>query len=95
MESLSKDWAVLAARAELLKAIAHPVRLCILRGLAKTAECNVSHMQECLGLPQSTVSQHLARLRLAGLIGARRQGVEVYYSVVDPYAARVIEALEL
>ncbi|MEW6308967.1 MAG: metalloregulator ArsR/SmtB family transcription factor [Bacillota bacterium] len=92
---MNKDWSVLAARAELLKAIAHPVRLCILRGLAKTPECNVSHMQECLGLPQSTVSQHLARLRLVGLIGARRQGVEVYYSLVDPCAARVIEALEL
>ncbi|HYE08801.1 MAG TPA: metalloregulator ArsR/SmtB family transcription factor, partial [Patescibacteria group bacterium] len=45
-------------KAELLKVLAHPVRLCIVRGLMDK-ECNVSHMQECLELPQSTVSQHL------------------------------------
>lgn len=40
--------------AEILKALAHPVRLCIVKGLMNK-QCNVSHMQECLELPQSTV----------------------------------------
>ena len=47
--------------AELLKAIAHPVRLCIVRGLWQGGGCNVSHMQDCLGIPQSTISQHLQK----------------------------------
>ena len=44
---------------EVLKALAHPVRLCIVRGLLEKGGCNVCHMQECLGMPQSTTSQHL------------------------------------
>lgn len=41
--------------ADTLKALAHPVRLCILKGLLEKGSCNVSYMQECLELPQSTV----------------------------------------
>lgn len=44
--------------AELLKALAHPVRLCIVKGLMDK-KCNVTHMQDCLELPQSTISQHI------------------------------------
>ncbi|HHT28309.1 MAG TPA: winged helix-turn-helix transcriptional regulator [Firmicutes bacterium] len=71
--------------AELLKALAHPVRLCIMYGLVQQGPCNVTHIQHCLDIPQSTVSQHLARLRTAGLIVGRRSGVEVHYEVVDPF----------
>lgn len=67
--------------ADMLKAIAHPVRLCIIRGLYGKEAFNVSYMQECLALPQSTVSQHLQKLRAAGIIEAKRQGLEVYYQL--------------
>ncbi len=69
--------------AELLKALAHPIRLCIVRGLIGKGSCNVSYMQECLGLPQSTVSQHLQKLRAAGIVVTSRSGLEVHYSVPD------------
>jgi len=42
-------------KAELLKVLGHPVRLCIVHGLMHN-ECNVSGIQECLKLPQSTIS---------------------------------------
>ncbi|WP_438350047.1 ArsR/SmtB family transcription factor [Paenibacillus sp. FA6] len=70
--------------ADILKALAHPVRLCIVRGLLEKGTCNVSHMQECLDLPQSTVSQHLQKLRSMGIVRTDRNGLEVNYSVVDP-----------
>lgn len=78
--------------AEILKAMAHPVRLCIVKGLMDQ-KCNVSHMQECLGLPQSTVSQHLGILRSKGIIKGERSGLEITYSIVNEDVKRVINAL--
>lgn len=77
--------------AEILKALAHPVRLCIVRGLIKKGSCNVSYMQECLDLPQSTVSQHLQKLRMLGILEADRNGLEISYSIKDERVKAVIE----
>lgn len=79
-------------KAEKIKALAHPHRLCIVRGLINN-ECNVTKIQECLKLPQSTVSQHLARLKAAGVIEGRRSGLEVCYSVVDEDIINIISVL--
>lgn len=79
-------------KSELLKALAHPVRLCIVRGLINQ-QCNVSKMQECLNLPQSTVSQHLAKLKSAGIIEGERNGLEVCYKVVNQQVIDIIELL--
>lgn len=91
MDGFDKE--ALTQQAELLKAIAHPVRLCILRGLLQKGECNVSHMQSCLDMPQSTVSQHLAKLRAAGVVTATRQGTEVHYRVTHPLVQRLVAVL--
>jgi len=79
--------------AELLKVLAHPVRLCILRGLLEKGECNVGHMQACLGAPQSTISQHLQKLRAAGIVEARRDGLEMHYRVSHEKAAALLDIL--
>lgn len=79
--------------AELLKAIAHPVRLCIVRGLAENGGCNVSHMQSCLEIPQSTISQHLQKLRAAGIITGVRNGLEVNYRIADRRVAQLVRVL--
>lgn len=79
--------------ADILKAMAHPVRLCILRGLYSEGEKNVSTMQECLKIPQSTVSQHLAILRNRGLIKGRRNGLEVSYSISSDIAREIIKTI--
>jgi len=78
--------------AQKLKAIAHPQRLCIVKGLMEH-ECNVSYIQECLGIPQSTVSQHLAKLKSAGIIEGRREGLEICYKVVDEDVKNIINVL--
>ena len=77
---------------EVLKAIAHPVRLQIVTGLIRD-ECNVSKIQEKLGLPQSTISQHLSILRRYGIVKARREGVKVCYSVTDEMVRQIILTL--
>lgn len=76
--------------AEVLKVLGHPVRLKIVAGLC-LQECNVKHIWECLGLPQATVSQHLALLKNKGVIEGKRDGVEVYYSVINPLAKKIVE----
>lgn len=78
--------------AEILKVLGHPVRLKIVAGLA-TQSCNVKKIWECLGLPQATVSQHLALLKNKGIIEGRREGVEVYYRVVSDEARQIIDSL--
>lgn len=78
---------------ELLKVLAHPVRLCIVRGLLANGGCNVTHMQNCLNMPQSTVSQHLQKLKAAGIIQGERCGLEITYRVCDERVAKLVEVL--
>ena len=50
-------------------------------------------MQTCLDAPQSTISQHLQKLRTAGIIEGRRNGLEIYYSVCNEKIVEVINVL--
>ncbi|MBU3137109.1 metalloregulator ArsR/SmtB family transcription factor [Clostridium gasigenes] len=79
--------------AELLKVLAHPIRLCIVRGLLDVGACNVSKMQSCLGVPQSTISQHLQKLKSVGIITGERNGLEVFYKISDDRVEAIIKAL--
>ncbi|MGL5379910.1 ArsR/SmtB family transcription factor [Clostridium sp.] len=79
--------------AELLKVLAHPVRLCIVKGLLEKGSCNVTHMQNCLDMPQSTISQHLQKLRSVGIIKGERNGLEISYEVADPRIENLLKAL--
>lgn len=76
---------------DILKALAHPVRLCIIKGLLKKGHCNVGYMQECLDLPQSTVSQHLQKLRNFGIVTTERNGLEVNYTIADERVKEIIK----
>ena len=86
------DFKKYGEKAEKLKAIAHPHRLCIVRGLIDN-ECNVTKIQQCLELPQSTISQHLAKLRAANIIEGCRNGLEICYRVVDKDIIDVVKIL--
>ena len=77
--------------AEILKVLAHPVRLCIVKGLLESGGCNVTRIQSCLGAPQSTISQHLQKLRTAGIIEGTRNGTEICYRVCNDKAADIIK----
>ncbi len=79
--------------ANLLKALSHPIRLCIVRGLIRKRKCNVSYMQECLDIPQSTISQHLQKLRSTGIVTTERSGLEVNYLLADPRIEQIVHIL--
>lgn len=79
--------------AELLKVLGHPARLCIVHGLLRNEGCNVTYMQSCLNIPQSTVSQHLAKLKSAGIIEGHREGLEIKYKVVNPQAIEIVNLI--
>jgi ArsR family transcriptional regulator, arsenate/arsenite/antimonite-responsive transcriptional repressor len=68
---------------EFFKAFADPVRLRLLNLLLGGEVC-VCHLHEALGLPQSTVSRHLAYLRKRGLVLGRKEGLWVHYRLAKP-----------
>ena len=68
----------LHASTELLKAFADPVRLRLLNLLSGGEVC-VCHLHGALGLPQPTVSRHLAYLRKRGVVVGRKEGLWVHY----------------
>lgn len=90
MEMDLKDHEVTA---EILKALGHPIRLCITRGLISQGRCNVSYMEECLSVSQSGVSQHLSKLKNAGIVKGYRTGNEIYYEVISEPAKNIIRAI--
>lgn len=69
--------------AAFLKALSHEGRLLILCHLSD-GERSVTELEQMLGTKQAAVSQQLARLRLEGLVGTRRYGKAIYYSITDP-----------
>jgi len=77
---------------ELLKVIAHPVRLCIIRRLIEHP-CNVSKIHICLEKPQSTISQHLAKLKAARIIKGERNGTHICYRVINEEVKEIISVL--
>jgi DNA-binding transcriptional ArsR family regulator len=83
----------LAVAAEVLAHLADPTRLHLLRLLI--LEQDVSTLTAQVAASRSSVSQHLGRLRLAGLVQARRDGRRMLYRITsDHLAALVGEALE-
>ncbi len=90
---MNNDFQQYTEIADLLKALAHPVRICIIRGLMRNGTSNVSYMQGCLNLPQSTVSQHLQKLKSLGIIKCTRNGLQVNYTIANETIVNVINAI--
>ncbi|WP_338260096.1 metalloregulator ArsR/SmtB family transcription factor, partial [Bacillus anthracis] len=83
---------ILEEDVELLKLMAHPMRLKLINELSKHKTLNVTQMTEILNIPQSTVSQHLSKMRGKVLRG-NRQGLEIYYSIENQKAEEIMGLL--
>ncbi|MBI4689797.1 MAG: winged helix-turn-helix transcriptional regulator [Nitrospirae bacterium] len=83
----------LGQRVELLKVIAHPVRIRILEELMKGVKC-VSDFEEFLEISQPNVSQHLSLLRRFGVIDFYVDGRLKCYFLVDPIIPDIMEILK-
>ena len=80
-------------KANILKALAHPQRLCIVKNLCEKEHITVTDMQDCLGEVQSTVSQHLSKLKSARIIVGKREGTNVFYSIYDEETKEMVQAI--
>lgn len=76
--------------AQFLKQLANSQRLMILCVL-NVGECSVGALNDAIPLSQSALSQHLAKLRDAGLVSTRREGQAIYYSLTDNRVKKVME----
>ncbi|PER36167.1 transcriptional regulator [Bacillus thuringiensis] len=79
--------------AEVLRVLGHPVRLQIVHQLIKKTSLNVSELQQYLSIPQSTVSQHLGRLKIHRVVAYERKGLEVFYRVDDEKVKQTLKIL--
>ena len=77
---------------QFLKAISHEGRLMILCYLA-SGEKSVTDLERLLSSRQAAVSQQLSRLRLEGLVKARREGKAIYYTLADKRATRILDVV--
>ncbi len=81
------------AAARTLRGVAHELRLAVLCQLLEGPR-TVSQLQARTGATQSNLSQHLAKMRLLGLVDCERRGQEVVYRLAHPGYARLVEALQ-
>ncbi|MDH4424696.1 MULTISPECIES: metalloregulator ArsR/SmtB family transcription factor [Bacillus] len=79
--------------AAVLKALAHPIRIKILKELITRGACNVTQIVDILGIPQSTVSQHLSKMKSQKLIMSDRKGLQIYYSAQNKTINSIVEML--
>ena len=82
-----------AEAAQFLKLLANENRLLVLCHLQAFGEMSVNRLAEEVGLSQSALSQHLARLREDGLVTYRRDSQTLYYRLLDARAAEVLGLL--
>ncbi len=86
------EWEKVEKAAEILKAVAHPLRLRIIE-LLQTTEMSVSQIQDGLGISQSLTSQQLSLMKAKGILKSRKNGKMVYYYIERLEVIHVIDCL--
>lgn len=79
--------------AEAIKILGNGQRLQILEHLDLHGECKVSEIVEALQAQQGAISQHLNKMRLAGLLSARRNRREVYYKIASEHPVTILNCI--
>ncbi len=77
---------------DMLKLLGHPDRLMVLCQL-KNGEASVGELSRMLGIKQSPLSQHLARMRHEGVVESRREAQTIYYRLSGDKVAQIVSVL--
>ena len=77
-------------RADILKALAHPIRMLLVDALSKGDRC-VSKLNELVDVDQSTISRHLAQLKKVGIVSERKEGARVIHHLACPCMLRAFD----
>ena len=98
MPRITTDLATFEANAtkvaDTLRALANERRLMVLCKLVEWGEANVGSLAEAVGLSQSALSQHLAKMRDEGLVDFRREGQTLWYRVAEPRVELLLAYLQ-
>ena len=89
----SKTQAKYEARANIIKAMAHPTRLFIVDELSRNKKC-VCELTEMIGSDMSTVSKHLSILKNAGIIADEKRGTQAIYRLKVPCVLKFLDCVE-
>ncbi len=81
------------ARANIIKAMAHPTRLMLVDLLSKREHC-VCELTDKVGVEISTISKHLSILKNAGIVSDDKRGLMVFYSLKAPCALNFLDCVE-
>ena len=94
LEIKELDTEKLEIAAMMLKAIAHPMRIAILKHLEGGKRLTVTEIHELLGIEQSTTSHHLGILRDKGVLCAKREGKNTFYYLKYDVLSQIVDCLE-
>ena len=83
----------LETASEMLKAIAHPVRIAIVELLGADQQLNVTEIYEALKIEQAVASHHLSILKNKGVLLSERSGKNCYYSLKHQRLSQIIECI--
>lgn len=80
--------------ANMLKAMAHPMRIAILKHLENGKKLTVTEIHELLGIEQSTTSHHLGILKDKGVLCSKRDGKNTFYYLKHDTLSQIIDCLQ-
>lgn len=84
----------LESAAEMLKAIAHPIRIAIVGMLDSNKKLTVTEIHEALAIEQAVASHHLSILKNKGVLLSERSGKNCYYSLKHQRLSQIIECID-
>jgi ArsR family transcriptional regulator len=93
MSKLVLDEKKLRIAAKKFRAVTHPKRMYILEMLTEVPKMNVTQIYTRLKVDQPSASAHLKLLRLSGILNAKREGKEIYYSINQENLAKLNECI--
>lgn len=79
--------------ADVLKVIAHPIRLKVVEALQDERKLTVGQLADYVDAEQSLVSHHLTKMKDKGILVAKREGKNIYYQLADQQITKVFECI--
>lgn len=95
MEKIRLNPDQLERAANMLKAIAHPMRITIIGFLEEKESLSVTQIHERLGIEQSTTSHHLGILKDKGVLVSRREGKKTFYSLKHESLKNIVKCISM
>lgn len=93
LEIKELDTDKLEIAASMLKAIAHPMRIAILKHLEGGKRLTVTEIHELLGIEQSTTSHHLGILKDKGVLCSKREGKNTFYYLKYEILSQIVDCV--